>query len=174
LGATNVYRVLGPGPGIVVLLLDAGKGIAAVYVARALAGGGQHSWADLAGLLAAVLGHSFTPFAHFRGGKGVATAAGAWAVLAPWPLLVALGVWTALFALTRIVSLGSVVAAAALAVAVGVLHRGQTSNPIFWGAVLTAVLVLVRHRSNLIRLATGRERRLDLRGPRSPKGEVPR
>jgi glycerol-3-phosphate acyltransferase PlsY len=171
LGATNVYRVLGPAPGIVVLLLDAAKGAAAVLAARALAGAGSADWAGLAALAASVLGHSFTPFAGFRGGKGVATAAGAWGVLAPWPLLLALGVWVVAFALTRIVSVGSLAAAAALPVAAGILRRGSASDPILWAAILTALLVFLRHRANLARLAGGREKALDLRGPREHAGK---
>ena len=182
LGATNVYRVLGPRWGLLVLLLDAGKGVAAVLVARALLGAGTPEsavgagaaagtpglaiWAGMLGLIASVLGHSFSPLAGFRGGKGVATAAGAWGALFPLALAAALAAWILCFALTRIVSLASIVACLVLPVAAAWLRRGQgplLRDPLFDLAVLTALLILARHRSNLRRLRRGREQRLDLR-----------
>lgn len=181
LGATNVYRVLGPAWGITVLLLDAAKGAAAVLVVRLLAAGGlEHggaaslglAWAGLIGLAASVLGHSFSPFAGFRGGKGVATAAGAWGVLAPVPLALALLVWIPLFAATRIVSAASIAATLALVPAVvlapgiGLAPPREASvlrDPVFWFAVLTALLLVTRHAANLRRLRQGREKPLDLR-----------
>ena len=173
LGATNVYRVLGPGWGITVLLLDAAKGVAAVLLARQLCGGDGGAWGGLVGLAGSVLGHSFSPFAGFRGGKGVATAAGAWGALAPAALGCALAAWTVFFAATRIVSAASMAASVVLPVAVGLLRqRGQAAarDPIFWLAVLTAILLLLRHRSNLERLLHGREKPLALRGPaREPR-----
>jgi acyl phosphate:glycerol-3-phosphate acyltransferase len=183
LGAANVYRVLGPGLGIAVLLLDAGKGVAAVLLARALlhsglpvgagegvpgpAGAGFHpvDWPGILALAAAVLGHSFTPFAGFRGGKGAATAAGAWGVVAPLPLTITLGAWIVVFAVRRIVSLASVTAAVALPVAVCVLRPRPWTDPVAWLSVVTGALIVVRHRSNLSRLAAGSERPLDLKGP---------
>ncbi len=174
LGATNVYRVLGPVAGIAVLLLDAAKGAGAVLVARVLLGGSQGSgpgeWAGLVALVAAVLGHSYTPFAGFRGGKGVATAAGAWAVLAPLPLALAFGLWALIFAATRIVSLASLAAALALPIATGLVRPRPVADPAFWAAVVTALLLLLRHRANIGRLLRGREGSLRLRGPSSPQG----
>jgi glycerol-3-phosphate acyltransferase PlsY len=194
LGATNVYRLLGPRWGITVLLLDAAKGVAAVLLARAIAhavagpsaaqgaiaagaapGGagaaaGRETWAGFAALAGSILGHSFSPFAGFRGGKGVATAAGAWGALAPIPLACALGAWAVVFAATRIVSAGSVVAALVLPAAVACFRRGEAplvADPIFWLSVVTALLLIARHRSNIDRLLHGRERPLKLRGPES-------
>jgi acyl phosphate:glycerol-3-phosphate acyltransferase len=164
LGATNVYRVLGPRLGILVLLLDAGKGTCAVLLCRTWTG--SPVWGGLLGMAAAVLGHSFTPWAGFRGGKGVAAAAGAWSALAPLPLACTLGVWTLVFILARIVSLGSIIAAAALPVAVGLLvHRagGPWTDPLFLFALLTCLLILARHRSNIRRLLQGKEKPLNLR-----------
>lgn len=183
LGATNVYRVLGPGLGIAVLLLDAGKGVAAVLLARALlhsgvaaeAGAGSADasgagipsvdWPGLLALAAAVLGHSFTPFARFRGGKGAATAAGAWGVVAPLPLAIAIGAWIVVFATRRIVSLASILAAVALPIATCLLRPRPWADPVAWLSVVTGALIVLRHRSNLGRLAAGAERPLDLRGP---------
>jgi acyl phosphate:glycerol-3-phosphate acyltransferase len=178
LGATNVYRTLGPIWGILVLCLDAAKGVAAVWAARAIvtsgaeqrvAAPGQESTTLLAagilGMVAAALGHMFTPFAGFRGGKGVATLAGAWATLAPLALAIALCAWILTFALGRVVSLASMVSALVLPVAAA-LTLG-IGDPRFFIAILVAALLVLRHRSNLTRLRRGEERRLDLRGPRS-------
>jgi acyl phosphate:glycerol-3-phosphate acyltransferase len=183
LGATNVYRILGPGLGIAVLLLDAGKGVAAVLLARALlqadlpteaGGGGAAStgaglppvdWPGLLALAAAVIGHSFTPFARLRGGKGAATAAGAWGVVAPLPLAVAMGAWIVVFVVRRIVSLASVIAAVVLPIATWLLRPRPWADPVAWLSVVTGALIVARHRSNLVRLAAGSERPLELRGP---------
>jgi acyl phosphate:glycerol-3-phosphate acyltransferase len=182
LGAANVYRVLGPGLGITVLLLDAGKGVAAIFLARAIlhsglpagadggAGGATGAgfqpvdWPGLLALAAAVLGHSFTPFAGFRGGKGAATAAGAWGVVAPLPLAIAIGAWVVMIAIGRIVSLASVIAAVVLPIATWLLRPRPWADPLAWLSVVTAVLIVTRHRSNLRRLAAGTELPLDFRG----------
>ncbi len=175
LGATNVYRVLGPFWGITVLLLDAAKGTAAVWVARALLDPSFTAWAGLLGMAAAVLGHTFSPFADFRGGKGVATAAGAWGLLAPLALAASLALFAIVFAATRIVSAGSLVAALALGPAVALLERRSmalTVDPIFWFALLTSVLIVARHRSNLDRLRKRQEKPLDLRGGRDAHSKI--
>lgn len=175
LGATNVYRILGPRAGVAVLLLDAGKGAVAVWLARWIGGSAlppeaTASGVALVGMVGAILGHSFTPFARFRGGKGVATAAGAWGVLAPAPLGLALAIWGGLFAATRIVSLASIAAALALPVAAGLLGDHPLRDPVFWAAVLTGVLLVLRHRANIGRLLRGREASLRLRGGK-PAGD---
>jgi glycerol-3-phosphate acyltransferase PlsY len=200
LGAANVYRVLGPGLGITVLILDAGKGVAAVFLARALlhsdlpagvgaglgagmgAGGGAGGptgaglqpvdWPGLLALGAVVLGHSFTPFAGFRGGKGAATAGGAWGVVAPLSLAIALGAWVVVFAIRRIVSLASVIAAVALPIATWSLRPRPWADPVAWLSLVTGVLIVLRHRSNLSRLAAGSERPLDLKGPGQETGSA--
>lgn len=164
LGATNVYRTLGPRWGVLVLLLDAAKGWGAVALAGTLISG--NSFAPLVGMAAAVLGHMFSPFAGFRGGKGVAAAAGSWAGLAVWPFLLAFGSWVIVFAASRIVSAASIVAAVLLPVSIAWLGpKPVTGNPIFYAGAITALLILVRHRSNLQRLIRGREKQLDLSGP---------
>lgn len=186
LGATNVYRTLGPVWGITVLLLDAAKGVAAVLLAREIvatyggqavsdtassaltaAGAGSSTLllAGIVGMVASALGHMFTPFAGFRGGKGVATLAGAWATLAPIVFVIALASWIVTFALGRVVSLASMVSAVALPVAAALILG--VSDPRFYIAIVVAALLILRHRSNLTRLRKGEERRLDLRGPRS-------
>jgi glycerol-3-phosphate acyltransferase PlsY len=166
LGATNVYRTLGPAWGIAVLLLDAAKGVAAVLIARAVGAGEGHLLvAGIVGMVGATLGHMFTPFARFRGGKGVATLAGAWATLAPTVLAIALLAWIATFAVTRVVSLASILAALVLPVAAA--FTVGLVDPRFFIAIVVAALVILRHRGNLTRLRKGEERRLDLRGPRA-------
>lgn len=160
LGATNVYRVLGPRWGLTVLLLDAAKGALATALAQRLTG--SFLWGGIAGLLISILGHMFTPFASFRGGKGVATAAGAWGVLVPLGLGISLGVWILVFATTRIVSIASILAAIVLPIAVGI--SVGIRDPRFAIAVLVGVLIVLRHSSNLRRLLSGQEGRLAVRG----------
>ena len=156
-GATNVARSLGYGAGLVALLLDAAKGAAAVLVARLLAPGPSAGSAALWAGGMAVLGHNFTPFLRLRGGKGVATGAGVFAVIAPGALLAAVFVFAAALAIGRMVSLGSVLAAATLPAAAWLLHADRG---IVILALLTAALVIARHRANLSRIARGAERRL--------------
>jgi glycerol-3-phosphate acyltransferase PlsY len=156
-GATNLTRALGYGPGAVGLLLDAAKGAAAVLIPGIVLG--AQSTAALRALAAAlaVLGHAFSPFLRFKGGKGVATGAGAFAVLAPGATLVSLAVFAAVVALTRVVGLGSVLAALALPVAA---HLTGSPRAVTSAACFVAVFVVVRHRGNLLRLLRGTEHRL--------------
>jgi glycerol-3-phosphate acyltransferase PlsY len=156
-GATNLARALGLGRGLCGLLLDAAKGAAAVALARALGGGAAHPDADAVAGAAAVAGHVFSPFLRFRGGKGVATGAGAFAVLAPWPTLLALGVFSAALAIGRMVSLGSVLAAATLPLAAAL---GGCDRAVVLSALAVAALIVARHRGNLARIAQGAEHRI--------------
>lgn len=154
LGATNAFRVLGPATGTAVLLLDAGKGFAAAYVAPG-------ELLALAGGFGAVLGHVFSPWVRFRGGKGVATAAGAFGAVAPQATLAATAIWIVTVAATRWVSLGSIVAVAGL-VAVLAATRGW-SDPVTWTGCAAALLVIARHAGNVRRLAAGTEPRVSFR-----------
>ena len=158
IGATNVARVLGPRLGAAVLVLDAGKGVAAVAIGRAVAG--QEPWPAACGL-AVMAGHVFPVTLGFHGGKGVATGLGVFLCLTPYPTLVAGGVFAAVVAATRYVSLGSLLASLALVAAV-FAERG-------WGAPAQAalagtLLIWLRHASNLRRLARGDEPRLGAQG----------
>ncbi|MFN8548338.1 MAG: glycerol-3-phosphate 1-O-acyltransferase PlsY [Candidatus Eisenbacteria bacterium] len=165
LGATNVYRVLGRGWGITVLLLDAAKGSVAVALARHLAGetsGG--AWLPIAALFASVAGHMFTPFARWRGGKGVATTAGGWLALAPQVLAIVLGFWILVFACTRIVSIASILAGLALPIVLAWKSDAPISDPMVWAGAAVGLLILIRHRANIQRLRRGEESRLVLRG----------
>jgi glycerol-3-phosphate acyltransferase PlsY len=155
-GATNVARSLGWAAGGAALLLDAAKGSAAVLLAPRVAGPDAPGATLLAGGLA-VFGHLFSPFMRFRGGKGVATGAGVFAVLAPWPLAAAAGVFVAAVALTRMVSVGSIAGSAALPLfALGFGAGGRLALL----AALVGALVILRHRANIARIVDGSERRI--------------
>lgn len=175
IGATNVARLCGKGPAAAVLLLDAGKGLAAA---------GPLAWLilDLGSVppesalravlpplyaLAVVAGHVWTAFLGFRGGRGVATAAGALTALAPLPVAIGLGAWALTLAVGRYISLASVAAALAVAAAaVGdAARRGALARewPV-WGLCLAvAALVVARHLPNMKRLARGQEPKLGAR-----------
>jgi len=170
-GATNVRRVLGSGPGNVVLALDVVKGALAValaYVNVALAAHQVSISFDyaantpelarpLAAMVGAVLGHGFSCFTKFRGGKGVATGAGGFAVLFPPGAGIALLVWLATAGLTRYVSLASMLAAVSLPVAAFLLHR----SPLLIGvSAAVAAFVVLRHRANIARLLSGTENKM--------------
>jgi len=164
IGATNLTRVAGAGLGAAGLLLDALKGTAAVALARA-AGDGTLVPA-LAGFLA-VLGHNFTPFLGFRGGKGVATGAGAFLPIAPGATAAGLLVFAVTLAVTRYVSAGSI--AGSLALAVAAFVTGQPPG-VAWAAAAVALLVAWTHRGNLARIAGGTESRLGRPGRERPAG----
>lgn len=169
-GATNVRRVLGAGPGNVVFALDALKGALATMAPLwwALARGDDWSahvtGVQIAGLVAAILGHSFSCFTRFKGGKGVATAAGGILMLMPLAALTVTGVWIVMFYAFRFVSLASLTAAIALPITTWAL--GHSLTLIVFSALI-ALLVVVRHRSNIVRLLNGTENRF-VKKPRQP------
>jgi glycerol-3-phosphate acyltransferase PlsY len=161
-GATNVRRVLGPGPGALVLFLDAAKGaLAAGWPLLPVVAGGET--AALCGLVGALLGHSFSCFTGFRGGKSVATAAGGFAVLFPAGAACALVVFALTLALFRYVALSSMLGAVALAASSVLLGRSGLVIAVACGA---AGFVILRHRSNISRLLAGTEARLGA-GPKT-------
>jgi glycerol-3-phosphate acyltransferase PlsY len=170
LGATNVYRELGPGIGIATLLLDIAKGaIPALWLPITALGAdfpGGPEWCRLACGAAAVLGHVFTPFARFRGGKGVATTVGMLLALHPVACAVFLAVFVGLVAWTRFISLGSIVGSVAFAATLAVMAPGGVRSPSFAVGAVVAVLVIVRHRDNIVRLLRGEERRFSFSGGR--------
>jgi len=161
-GATNLYRVFGAKPYAAVLAIDMAKGFAAAEWASQLAQGGSLDRLQLSIIcgVAAVLGHVFSVFARFKGGKGVATAAGVMLAVAPWPLLAAVAVYLLIVALTNYVSLGSIGAAlsvpAWLAVSRFVLGS-ETRGEVYAVSVLLAALILATHRANIQRLLKGEE-----------------
>ena len=153
IGATNVYRTLGRSVGVLTLLGDCLKGLIPVLVARHL--GLPDTWIALVGL-AAFLGHVYTVFLGFKGGKGVATALGVFLGVSPLAVLCALVIFIVLVWKWRYVSLGSIVAAGAMPLLVAAF--GGTP-PIIAMTVLVALLVIYKHRENIRRLRAGTENR---------------
>jgi glycerol-3-phosphate acyltransferase PlsY len=162
IGATNVMRILGKPAGIAVLVVDGLKGFAAcAWLCDVVAGAfgvplAQANSLRIVAGVAAVVGHNFTCWLHFRGGKGIATSAGAYFALAPLAAGIALGVWMVMLALGRYVSLASIAAAVALPTAVW-LTKGLALG------IVTSVLGLMaiwKHRGNIGRLLKGTESRL--------------
>ena len=159
IGATNVARTLGARAGLLTLLLDAGKGFFAVWLAARFT---HHAtiWMVIAAVVA-VLGHVYPLWLGGKGGRGVATAAGAFLLIC-WPaVLVAITIWIVVLATWRYVSLASIAAAAALPLLTYLLYAREFAPPraISIGTTLASLLVIWRHRENLARLADGSEKR---------------
>jgi glycerol-3-phosphate acyltransferase PlsY len=161
LGATNVYRILGWKYAIPVALIDIAKGAIPVLVFAGWAGAAGHPWLPVALGGAAVLGHMFSPYVSFKGGKGVATAAGMFLALAPIAVLLAIAVWGICLWLTGYVSLSSIVAVLSVPLSVALLQAGSLS--VFWASVALVVLIIFAHRRNIRRLADGTENRFRTR-----------
>lgn len=163
-GATNVRRVLGKGPGNLTFALDALKGavatgwlpLLAVLQVGLASDASAVLYGSVVGLFAALVGHSFSCFTGFRGGKGVATAAGGLLVLMPIVTLIAAVVWVVSFYSTRYVSLASILAAVSLPIAGFFLHLPLV---VLLLAVVIALFVVIRHRTNIQRLLNGTENR---------------
>ncbi len=157
-GATNVLRAAGAGAGIAVLVCDVLKGVAAVFIARYAIGTPA---GEMAAGIAAVVGHDWSVFIKFRGGKGVATAAGALFVMVPIGGAVGLGVFALVSALSRYASLGSLVGSAVGLVLVGILFAvGQVEHVEYVIYIAVAVaLIFFRHRENIAKLLSGTEAR---------------
>jgi glycerol-3-phosphate acyltransferase PlsY len=156
-GATNVLRTIGVRAALLAMLLDAVKGTVAVLIAQRLTPGVA---APVAAGLASVIGHVYPVWLRFRGGKGVATAAGAFAVLIPVALGVAAAVFVLVVGVTRFISVGSM--AAALTLAAWALASDAPTG-IGIGAAIAALVVIHGHRANLVRLVAGTERRIGQR-----------
>jgi len=168
IGATNVFRHLGKPAGIFVLLIDALKGWAAAYAVAMLvlqwlfpnASPTMRDSVRVIAGVAAVLGHNFTCWLHFKGGKGIATSAGVLIALV-WPsLLIILSVWVVLFVLTRYVSLASICASATLPFAAWFTHETPAMVGVTAGM---AALAIYKHRSNIQRLLNGTESRISFK-----------
>lgn len=154
IGATNVWRTFGKVPGIIVFLLDFAKGALAVYIASILVGTAE---AMMVAGLVAIMGHSLSIFLRFKGGKGVATGLGVIAMLMPQVTGIVFFVWFVIVYATRYVSLGSVIAAALVPVLAYALDAPRIYIML---SVIAAVFVIVRHRSNIVRLMQGNENRV--------------
>jgi glycerol-3-phosphate acyltransferase PlsY len=173
IGATNVFRYLGVPAGIFVLLADAFKGWLAVAVVtpllwtlfHATAAPQAREWLAIIAGLSAILGHNFTCWLHFKGGKGIATSAGVMAALVPLALLIILGIWIIVFGLTRYVSLASICAAAALPFSAWL--TGQSSTMIVITGAM-GVLAIYKHKGNIQRLLKGTESRIGAKKTATP------
>lgn len=158
-GATNVLRTLGPGAAAVVFLGDGIKGVIAVVLANALTGG--DALVASAAAIAAIVGHSYSVFIGFKGGRGVTTGLGALIVFAPLAALVAVVLGAILIAITRYVSLGSMVGAASGGLALcGLALSGAQPTPYAFYGLGAAAFIIASHRDNIARIASGTERRL--------------
>ena len=185
-GATNVKRVIGAGAGNLVFALDAVKGaVAAAWPAvlwvsvrdpsadsfwsrLAETSAGHFRGMCTAGLIAAVIGHSFSVFTGFKGGKGVATAAGGLFVLMPVPILIGAATWLITFFASGYVSLGSIFGAVTVPAAAWAIGLPVVLKIV---ATLLGVLVIVRHRSNIRRLLSGTEHRWKRKPPEGANGK---
>jgi glycerol-3-phosphate acyltransferase PlsY len=163
IGAANVTRVIGAGAGAMTLLLDAAKGYLAVWLAARYSNE-NIAWLLLAAL-AAIAGHIFPVWLGFRGGKGVATAAGAFLAICPTAILVAGLVFLLVVLFWRYVSLASIAATASLPLLVYLLYAPGLAPPhiVSIGVAFAAVVIIVRHRKNIERLINGTETRLTFR-----------
>ncbi len=156
LGATNVFRILGAKWALPVVAVDIAKGFLPVWFFPGMVGGDLR-WA-LAFGGAAIVGHVFSLWVGFKGGKGIATSAGVFLALAPWAVLGAFVVWLVLVLPTGYVSLGSMGAAVTLPVFVAFTSR-QGDGTLLWFTAMLAVFVLWAHRPNIRRLLKGTESR---------------
>ena len=168
-GATNVSRRAGKGAGIFTLLLDALKGVLAIIVAQIIIGesGSSIDWLTAAAAIAVIVGHIFPVWLRFRGGKGVATGAGVFLMLAPIALFCAAIILVVVVSITKYVSLGSMVAAAIIPLFVWmdmVFIKPITDLwPLLTAAVAGAMLIIFAHRGNIRRLAEGTEPKFRLK-----------
>lgn len=163
MGATNVFRTLGKWAGILVLFVDGAKG----FIAAACAADGvlnllhvsnpDPQLNHLVGGIAAVLGHNYTCWLNFKGGKGIATTAGVFLALAPVGVGIAIAVWIIAFVATRYVSIASILAAIALPVGVWFT---QDSKAVFTIATILGTLAIYKHKANIQRLKAGTENRI--------------
>lgn len=156
-GATNVKRTIGPFWGNTVFFLDFSKGYLAVFLSQSILvlEGLNYDLLGILGLLGTILGHSFSIFLKFRGGKGVATTMGGLLALMPWVLLLGLAAWLMVFFSTRVVALASIVFAISLPISFYFLHDFSDVRWIF--CIVLAILIVVRHYSNIQRLLSGKE-----------------
>jgi acyl phosphate:glycerol-3-phosphate acyltransferase len=169
IGATNVLRFGGVSLGILTFVLDVLKGSAAVWL-----GGALGAWlmpaiplrkAEALAALFAVLGHMFTCWLHFHGGKGVATAFGVFLVASPWAALAAIGVFAVVFALSRYVSVGSILAALSFMVFAWYFPPGPNPRVFYAVECFIALLIVFKHHTNIRRLFNGTEARFGAKKP---------
>jgi glycerol-3-phosphate acyltransferase PlsY len=169
IGATNVMRALGKGPGITVLLIDAAKGFLPVWIAPLVFSNVDRLWLQIICCVFVIAGHNWTCWLKFKGGKGVATSAGALLAFLPLPMLCGLGAWLVVFGIWRYVSLASISAAVVVPVATWCL---QGDRRLFIFTVVVCAVVIYKHKSNIQRLLAGTEGRIGKHKPESGGGAV--
>jgi len=170
-GATNVFRVVGKGPGLTVYLLDALKGFLPVLISKTLwpSSNVPDQWFYIGAGLAAILGHVFTPYLRFKGGKGVATASGVLLALEPAATLIALGSFVLVLVAFGYVSLGSIVALMGFPISAAIIRIVKYQNPLVpivalgW---LITILIVLTHKKNIVRLLNGTENKFRLKKSR--------
>ena len=158
IGSTNVLRTLGKPVGIFVLVLDVLKGLVPVLIAKMLS---DNTTLHILTAAAAILGHNYTFWLKFKGGKGIATTAGAMLLIIPIALVTSLSTWIVVTKTTRFVSLGSIAAAIAIPVTIMIqnLISGKWSVPILVFGFFLCGMAIWRHRENIARLRRGEENR---------------
>jgi len=176
IGATNVFRTVGRGWGLIALFLDMLKGFVPTFACRLLCA--EPSWLPLAVGVSCVVGHMLTPYMRFRGGKGVATGAGMLFALVPALTGITFLLFAVVFAMSNYISLGSCVAAtfigAAIWIPVDWLSRGWHDLPQCVLVTVIAAFIVWKHRSNIARLAAGNENKIYLTGAKGPDGTKPK
>ncbi|MBP2649849.1 MAG: plsY [Firmicutes bacterium] len=165
IGATNAYRVLGAWPGFFVLIMDLLKGVIAVYIGKVLIG---TTMGEITGAFFAITGHNWPVFLGFKGGRGVATALGVIAILMPRETAIIFIAWVIIVALTRYVSLASIVGAAMAPVLIWLF--GEEIEFFVFG-ILAAAFVIFRHKANIQRLLKGEELKIKSPGAAREKKE---
>ncbi|HEX5966416.1 MAG TPA: glycerol-3-phosphate 1-O-acyltransferase PlsY [Pyrinomonadaceae bacterium] len=159
-GATNVSRRAGKAAGVFTLILDALKGAMAVVIAKRVLTGDNTEWLIAVVAIAVIVGHIFPVWLGFRGGKGVATGVGVFLALVPLAVLFAGVIFVAVVALTKYVSLGSILAAATIPVFVWLFALEVDLKPLLSASVVGALLIIFAHRGNIARLLNGTESRI--------------
>jgi glycerol-3-phosphate acyltransferase PlsY len=160
IGATNVHRTIGRKAGLMVLVLDIVKGFCAVWITASVTHGDPLALALAAG--AVMLGHCYSVFLRFKGGKAVACFIGAFVYLAPLPLTVSLIVFILVVSMSKYISLGSIIAALIFPFAVWRIEH--PAQPILLGSIFAALLIIYRHKPNIVRLANGEESVFSVKG----------
>ncbi len=168
IGATNVKRVLGMKWFFAVLFIDALKGLIPVIV---FGSSGNPPYLPVIAGVCAILGHTFTCFLNFKGGKGVATGLGVFLGLAPLSVITALVVFIVLLLMYRYISLGSIVASAVLPVMVFIYGEQGYLNLVQWVSLLAAVFIVYKHKENIKRLIEGNENRFEFSDKSRERGK---
>jgi glycerol-3-phosphate acyltransferase PlsY len=180
IGATNAFRVLGKGAGLFVLVADGLKGwvavifipvFASVCFAATWLDHATWEWLKIVAAISVILGHNYTCWLKFKGGKGIATSAGVLAALVPWAMIVSLATWIIVCLITRYVSLASIAASLILPFAVWAIPS-YAWNLVFITALMAA-LAIYKHKGNIARLLNGTENRLGRKNVPPAAGAVP-